>query len=70
MIERYKGYLIHGTARIMPDSSEWRSEGTIFVENGQRSVVPIHFEGAIFKDRQLAEAHGLALCRKSIDKRS
>jgi hypothetical protein len=25
----------------MPDSSEWRSEGTIFVEDGQRSVVHI-----------------------------
>jgi hypothetical protein len=30
MIERYKDYLIHGTARVMPDSPEWRSEGTVF----------------------------------------
>jgi hypothetical protein len=36
-----------------------------------RAVVQIqHFEGAIFEDRQLAEAHGVALCRKWIDKRS
>ena len=71
MIERYKGYLIHGTARVMPDSPEWRSEGTVFVQRGQGSVIQIqHLEGAIFEDRQLAEAHGLALCMKWIDKRS
>jgi hypothetical protein len=71
MIERYKGYLIHGTARAMPDSPEWRSEGTVFVQRGQGSVIQIqHLEGAIFEDRQLAEAHGLALCMKWIDKRS
>ena len=71
MIERYKGYLIHGTARAMPDSPEWRSEGTVCVQRGQESVIQIqHLEGAIFEDRQLAVAHGVALCRKWIDKRS
>jgi hypothetical protein len=54
----------------MPDSLKWRSEGTIFVERG-RSVVQIqHFEGSIFEDKQVAEAHGLVLCRKWIDERS
>jgi hypothetical protein len=71
MMERYKGYLIDGRARAMPDSPEWRSEGTVFLQRGQGSVVQIqHLEGSIFEDRQLAEAHGLALCRKWIDKRS
>jgi hypothetical protein len=71
MIEKYKGYRIHGTARAMPDSSEWRSEGTIFGERGQGSVAQVqYFESAIFKDKQLAEADGLALYKKWIDKRS
>ena len=71
MIERYKGYRIHGAARAMPDSAEWCSEGTVFVERGGGSVVQIqHLEGSIFDFRQLAEAHGLALCKKWIDKRS
>jgi hypothetical protein len=71
MIESYKGYRIHGTARAMPDSPAWRSEGTIFVERGQGSVIQIqHFQGSIFKDKQVAEAHGLVLCRKWIDERS
>lgn len=71
MIERYKGYRIHGTARAMPDSAEWRSEGMVFEKRGGGSVVWIqHLEGSIFELRQLAEVHGLALCRKWIDKRS
>jgi hypothetical protein len=42
----------------MPDSPEWRSEGKVFVQRGQGSVVQIqHLEGIIFEDRQLAEAH-------------
>jgi hypothetical protein len=56
----------------MPDSAEWRSEGTVFVERGGGLVVfhIQHLEGSIFENRQLAEAHGLALGRKWIDKRS
>ena len=52
----------------MPDSPEWRSEGTVFAHNRLGSVVMIKYlEGAIFGSKQLAEAHGVVLCKKWID---
>jgi len=57
MIERYKGYLIQGTA--LPCR---RSEGTVFERTRQGSIVlGEHIDGAIFENKQAAEDHGLEL---------
>jgi len=71
MIERYKRYLIHGTARVScrthPNGVQ-RARSSYREDKGQLSNPT--FRRRIFEDRQLTEAHGLALCRKWIDKRS
>jgi hypothetical protein len=58
MIERYKGYLIQGTALRCR-----RSEGTVFERTRQGSIVlgGAHIDGAIFENKQAAEDHGLEL---------
>ena len=52
----------------MRRSQNWRSEGVVFGRNQLGTFLMIqHLDGAIFEKRQLAEAHGLELCKKWID---
>ena len=68
MIEEYKGYLISGKALVIHrNSPDWRSQGNVFTKTREGSLLVKRIEGSIFEAKQLAEAHGLALCKKWID---
>jgi hypothetical protein len=68
----YKGYLIFGNAlRVHPTSSDWwRSQGNVFTNTQEGSILSKQLEGVIFESKQAAEIHGLELCRQWIDKES
>jgi hypothetical protein len=70
-IERYKGFLIAGSA--VPDFAtkfDWYSQGTIFRRGNLSSIVEIkRIQGPIFNSKEEAESHGLELCKDWIDKR-
>jgi hypothetical protein len=68
---QYKGYLILGKAlRVYPNSPDWwRSQGSILTNDEQGSIHIKHLDvGFIFESKKAAEAHGLELCRKWVDK--
>jgi len=46
----------------------WRSSGSVFTDSPQGSIHIKRLEGVIFESQQAAEAHGLELCKKWIDK--
>jgi hypothetical protein len=71
-MERYKGFLITGSA--MPTFAtgfDWYSLGTILRPGRLSSIVEVkRIEGPIFNSKEAAEAHGLQLCKDWIDRRS
>ena len=54
----YKGYLVLGRAGN-PGSPDWRSQGIVLTNTPQGSIMIQRLEGAVFKSKKAAEAHGL-----------
>jgi hypothetical protein len=68
----YKGYFVFGKAEMIPASSPgwWHSQGNVFTNTQEGSILIKQLEGVIFESKQAAEIHGLELCRQWIDKES
>jgi hypothetical protein len=66
---QYKGYWISGPAEMVhPNSQDWRSQGTVFNETPQGSIVLVkRLEGATFQTKEAAKAHGLEISKKWVD---
>ena len=71
-MERYKGFLITGSALpTFATGFDWYSQGTILRPGRLASIVEVkRIEGPIFNSKEAAEAHGLQLCKDWIDRRS
>jgi hypothetical protein len=70
-MERYKGFLIDGSAMpAFATGFDWYSQGTIYrASRGLGSIVQIkRIRGPIFNSKEAAEQHGLKLCKDWIDK--
>jgi hypothetical protein len=70
-MERYKGFLISGSAvPTFAARFDWYSQGTILRPGRLGSIVEIQrIQGPIFNSKEVAEEHGLKLCKDWIDKR-
>jgi hypothetical protein len=70
-IERYKGFLVDGSA--IPTSTAFDGTRWVTIFRASRrlnSIVEIQrIQGPIFDSQEAAEEHGLKLCKDSIDKR-
>jgi len=63
----YKGYLIFGKAlKVYPDSPYWCSPGEVFTNEPAASIL-IKRLREIFESKQVAETHGLILCKQWAD---
>jgi hypothetical protein len=54
--------------KVYPDSRYWCSQGSVFTNTPEESTLIRRLGGAIFESAEAAEAHGLRLCKKWIDK--
>ena len=66
---RYKGYPIYGTA-VPTIEHGWSSRGLVFDRDQNQTIEIQRIECSAeltFKRKQLAEDHGLTLCRSWID---
>jgi hypothetical protein len=53
---------------VHPNSQGWRSQGTVFKETPQGSIVLIkRLEGATFQTKEAAKAHALEISKKWVD---
>ena len=70
-LERYKGFLIDGSAvPTFATGFDWYSQGIILRPGRLSSIVEVkRIKGPIFNSKDAAEEHGLQLCRDWIDKR-
>jgi hypothetical protein len=70
-MERYKGFLISGSAvPKFATGFDWYSQGIILRQGRLSSVVEVErINGPIFHSKEAAEEHGFKLCRDRIDKR-
>jgi hypothetical protein len=70
MMVGYKGYLIFGQAmRVHPSSSGWwRSQGNVFTDSPEASILVASLEGVIFESQRAAQDHALELCKEWVDK--
>ena len=70
-IERYKGFLITGSAEpTFATGFDWYSQGIILRPARLSSIVEVkRIQGPIFNSKEAAEQHGLELCKSWIDKR-
>jgi hypothetical protein len=70
-IERYKGFLITGTAKpTIATGFDWYSQGIVLRPGRLSSIIEVkRIEGPIFNSKEAAEQHGLELCKDWIDKR-
>jgi hypothetical protein len=68
--ERYKGFLIDGSAvPTFATGFDWYSQGIIFRPGRLGSIVEVkRIKGAIFNSKEAAEEDGLKLCKDWIDK--
>ena len=68
----YKGYLIFGNAlRVHPTLSDWwRSQGSVYSNAQEGSVLIKCLDGVIFESQRAAQDHGLELCKKWIDEKN
>jgi hypothetical protein len=71
MMVDYKGYLIVGyTVRVHPTSSDWwRSQGNVFTNTPEGSILVTSLEGVIFESQRAAQDHGLELYKEWVDQR-
>jgi hypothetical protein len=69
--ERYKGYLISGSAvPTFATGFDWYSQGTILRPGRFSSIVEVRrIKGAIFDNKEAAEEDGFRLCKAWIDNR-
>jgi len=70
-MERYKGFLIAGSAvPRFATGFNWDSQGIIFRSGRPGSIVEIkRIEGPIVNSKDAAEEHGLKLCKDWVDDR-
>jgi hypothetical protein len=68
-IERYKGFLIDGSAvPTFATGFDWYSQGIVLRPGRLSSIVEIkRIKGPIFNSKEEAEEHGLKLCKEWID---
>ena len=66
----YKGYIISAWAR--PESTNGStSVGIVYKRDQRGAIIRVQrIEGALFRTKELAEQHGVELCKEWIDKRS
>ena len=71
MQEKYKGYLIYGSAiPIHPNSHKWCSQGEVCILSSRNSLVEIkRIPGREFDTEEQAKQHGLEVSRAWIDER-
>jgi hypothetical protein len=71
-MERYKGYLISGSALpTFATGFDWYSQGTVLRPGRFSSIVEVQrIKGSIFNSKEAAEEEGFRLCREWVDKRS
>jgi hypothetical protein len=72
VLERYKGFLIDGSAvPTFATGFDWYSQGIILRPGRLTSIVEVkHIEGRVFNSKEAAEQHGLQLCKDWIDARN
>jgi hypothetical protein len=70
-IERYKGFLIDGSAvPTFATGFDWYSQGIILRPGRLSSIVEVRrIKGPIFNSKEAAEHHAIQLCKDWIDKR-
>ena len=70
-IERYKGFLIDGSAvPTFATGFDWYAQGIVLRPGSLSSIVEVQrIQGPIFNSKEAAEEHGLQLCKDWIDKR-
>ena len=70
-MERYKGFLISGSAvPTFATGFDWYSQGTILRPGRLSSIVEVRrIKGTIFDSKEAAEEDGFKLCRDWIDNR-
>ena len=70
-IERYKDVLISSSpVPTFATGFEWYSQGTILRPGRISSIVVVkRIQGPIFRSKEVAEQHGLELCKNWIDNR-
>jgi hypothetical protein len=65
---KYKGYLVLRRAPVIhPGSTDWRSQGIVFTNAPEGSVMIKRFDGPVYQSQRAAEKHGLELGKKWID---
>ena len=70
-IERYKGFLIDGSAvPTFATGFDWYSRGAILRPGRLSSIVEVkRIQVPIFNNKEAAEQHGVQLCKDWIDAR-
>jgi hypothetical protein len=64
----YKGYLVLGRAQLIhPGSPDWRSQGIVFTNTREGSIMIKCLDGDVYQSKLAAEEHGLELGKKWID---
>ena len=68
-MERYKGFLIDGSAiPTFATGFDWYSQGSILCPGRLCSILEVkRIQGPIFNSKEAAEQHGLELCKDWID---
>ena len=70
-MERYKGFLISGSAvPTFAARFDWYSQGTVLRLGCLSSIIEVkRIQGTIFNSKEAAEEDGFKLCRDWIDNR-
>jgi hypothetical protein len=70
-LERYKGFLIDGSAvPTFATGFDWYSQGLVLRPGRVSSIVEFkRIDGPVFNSKEKAERHGLQLCKDWIDAR-
>jgi hypothetical protein len=66
MMVGYKGYLIVGhVLRVHPTSSDWwRSQGNVFTDTVEGTILATSLEGVIFESQRAAQDHGVGTVQR------
>jgi len=70
-LERYKGFLIDGSAvPTFATGFDWYSQGIVLRLGRLSSIVEVkRIQGPVFNSKEEGEEHGLKLCKNWIDNR-
>jgi hypothetical protein len=64
----YKGYLVLGRAQVIhPGSPDWRSQGIVYTNAPEGSIMIKRLDGPVYQSQRAAEEHGVELGKKWID---